>query len=781
MDFYRILAIDKQDARTKTDYVEISPDFQVCRSHDLMIRGKDFYAIWDEEQGLWSTDEYDVQRLIDEDLYRYADEIKSKVGHNNVKVRTLGNYQTQLWSKFKSYVKNLSDNYHQLDRTITFANTEVRKEDYVSKRLVYELSEGATPAYDELFGTLYDPEERRKLDWAIGSIVAGDSRFIQKFIVLYGPPGAGKGTVLTVIQQLFDGYIQAFDAKALTTNSNAFSTEVFRDNPLVGIQHDGDLSRIEDNTKLNSIVSHEEMTINEKHKSSYTSKIDAFLFIGSNSAVKISDAKSGLIRRLIDVRPTGTTIPERHYHVLMGRIKFELGAIAQRCLDIYRELGRDYYSGYRPVDMMFQTDVFYNYVDYYFDILSDPAGVSLEHAYTLYKQYCTDTLIEWRLPMFKFREQLKNYYRSYHDRYVINGITERGYYTEFIFDQFMSRIEEVQAPPLSLVLDKTESIIDTMLADYPAQYSKANGAPEKFWSDREKMIGGELRTPDPEMICSTKLSDLDTHREHYVQPPLNHIVIDFDLKGDDGLKSTEKNLEAASSWPATYAEFSKSGAGVHLHYIYEGDPTELSRVFGEGIEVKVFVGDSSLRRKLSFCNDIPVATISSGLPLKEKKVISAETIQSEKGLRALIAKNLRKEVHHATKPSIDFIKKILDDAYNDNIDYDVSDLKPNLIAFANNSTNQALYCLKLVKQMRLKGKTAELGEVQTEETVRREPDELHVFDTEVYPNLFIVNWKPYKKGGRESIVRMVNPTPAEIEQLTKLNLVGFNNRRSTLR
>lgn len=777
MDFYRIIAVEKQDSRTKKDYIEIFPDFQVCRSKDLMIRGKDFYAIWDEEAGLWSKDEYDVQRIIDGELEKYAKEVEAKVGHDNIKIRRLGNYQTQLWSKFKSYVKNLSDNYHQLDRTITFANTEVEKSDYVSRRLLYELSEGDKSAFDELFGTLYDEEERRKLEWAIGAIIAGDARDIQKFIVLYGPPGAGKGTVVTVIQQLFDGYVQAFDAKALTSNSNAFSTEVFRDNPLVGIQHDGDLSRIEDNTKLNSIVSHEEMTINEKHKSSYTARIDAFLFVGSNKAVKITDAKSGLIRRLIDVRPTGTTIPERHYHVLMGRIKFELGAIAQHCLDTYREMGREYYSGYRPVDMMFQTDVFYNFVDYYFDILSDPAGVSLEHAYILYKKYCTDALIEWKLPMYRFREQLKNYYRAFHDRFEINGNVERGYYTDFIFDQFESQVKAKEAKPLSLVLDKTESLLDHILEDAPAQYAKANGAPEKFWSDNEKMIGGVLRAPEPEMICSTTLKDLDTSRVHYVKPGLNHIVIDFDLKGDDGLKSTEKNLEAASKWPATYAEFSKSGSGIHLHYFYDGDATELSRIHSDGIEIKVFVGDSSLRRKLSFCNDIPIATISSGLPLREKKVISDETIKSEKGLRAMIARNLRKEIHAGTKPSMDFIKKILDDAYEEGLDYDVSDLKPTLISFAGSSTNQAAYCLRLVKTLKLQGKKAEEGILNETTEEEKSVNDLHIFDLEVFPNLFTIGWKTYGKGGKESIVRMINPTPAEVEQFTRLNLVGFNNRR----
>jgi primase-polymerase (primpol)-like protein len=50
--------------------------------------------------------------------------------------------------------------------------------------------------------------------------------------------------------------------------------------------------------------------------------------------------------------------------------------------------------------------------------------------------------------------------------------------------------------------------------------------------------------------------------------PENHIVIDFDIQDREGNKSFEQNLEEASKWPPTYAELSKSGAGIHLHYIY---------------------------------------------------------------------------------------------------------------------------------------------------------------------------------------------------------------------
>mgnify|MGYP001481326398 CR=1 FL=1 len=42
-----------------------------------MIRGGDFYAIWIEERGLWSTDEQDALQLIDKELDTFAKETKT--------------------------------------------------------------------------------------------------------------------------------------------------------------------------------------------------------------------------------------------------------------------------------------------------------------------------------------------------------------------------------------------------------------------------------------------------------------------------------------------------------------------------------------------------------------------------------------------------------------------------------------------------------------------------------------------------------------------------------
>ena len=74
-------------------------------------------------------------------------------------------------------------------------------------------------------------------------------------MVLYGNPGTGKSTFLNILQQLFAGYWAIVDVDALVNKSNQFGTAAFKNNPLVCIQHDADLSRIEKNDILNSIVS----------------------------------------------------------------------------------------------------------------------------------------------------------------------------------------------------------------------------------------------------------------------------------------------------------------------------------------------------------------------------------------------------------------------------------------------------------------------------------------------------------------------------------------------
>lgn len=740
---------------TKRGVIEIYPKFIIKKSSDLMIRGGDFYAIWLEERGLWSTDEQDALQLIDYELDKYAQENRHSFDAT-VKVLHMWDAESGMIDRWHKYTqKQMRDSFHMLDEKLIFSNTETNKKDYASKRLNYPLEKGTITAYDKLMSTLYTEDERQKIEWAIGSIVSGESKKLQKFMVLYGAAGTGKSTILNIIQQLFDGYYSVFDAKALGSSSNSFALEAFKSNPLVAIQHDGDLSKIEDNTRLNSLVSHELMTVNEKFKSTYANRFKCFLFMGTNKPVKITDGKSGLIRRLIDVSPSGNKLSQKEYKTVVKQVEFELGAIAYHCQEVYLS-DPSMYDDYIPITMLGASNDFYNFIiDSYYTFKKED-GTTLKASWEMYKTYCEEAKVPYPFSQRPFKEELKNYFRDYKERFTLkDGTRVRSYYSGFRTEKFEDNIvsdkKDLSKPQL-ISFDCTDSVFDSECSDCPAQYATVKETPSQKW---EKV--------------HTKLSDIDTSKVHYVKVPENHIVIDFDIPDDEGNKNYERNLEEASKWPRTYAELSKSGCGIHLHYIYTGDVNKLSRVYDDHIEVKVFTGKSSLRRKLSKCNNLPISTIASGLPLKgEEKMINFEGVKSEKGLRTLIKRNLNKEIHPGTKPSIDFIYKILEDAYSSELNYDVTDMRNAVLAFAANSSHQADYCIKLVNKMQFKSEEPSVG-------AKNDGAKLVFYDVEVFPNLFLVNWKIEGEG--KPVVRMINPTPPEIEELMRFRLVGFNCRR----
>lgn len=791
MDFYKIM--ERSTLRGRGDKKEIAsidiyPDFIVGRSKDLMIRGKSVYAVWDQEKGLWSQDEYDVQRMVDEDMYKYRDSLQSNTKTNDIPITVLSmkSNKSKMWKEFKQYVSTLADNYHQLDENLTFLNTNVKKEDYVSRRLNYALEKGDYSAWDTLVGTLYEEGEREKIEWAIGAVVSGDSKKIQKFCVFYGEAGTGKSTIINIIQKLFDGYYVTFDAKSLGSSSNQFATEAFRTNPLVAIQHDGDLSRIEDNTRINSIVSHEMMTIKEKFKPEYMSRANCFLFMGTNRPVKITDARSGIIRRLIDITPSGKKFSAREYDKLTSQIDFQLGAIAEHCLEVYKDLGKNYYRNYIPRDMIMKTDVFYNFVEANLEVFEEQEGMTLKQAYSMYKEYCDDALVEFKLPRHKFREELKTYFEHFDEVSRVDGRQVRSWYSGFRLEKMVNGELKKDEKKPTMELNETKSILDEILKDCPAQYATEDEAEKPLTSwDR----------------CDTKLSDLDTSKVHYILlrdkngKRICIVMIDFDLKNENGEKDAYLNLEAASKWPATYAEFSKGGKGVHLIYYYEGDIDKLSSVFKPDIEIKNFVGNSSMRRRVSYCNNLPIATLQEGaLPVKEEKMIDIHELKDQKHLINKIAKSLRKDDNvGGTKCEIDFIKKTLEDAYASGMSYDVSDMEHDILTFAMGSTNNKDYCIQQVNQMKFMSKDMEekaKEELQVSNGKKdfKEEDPIVFFDVEIYrptepgeldsdgeenPGLFLICWKI--EGENQPVHHMVNPKPHEVEELFGMKLVGFNN------
>ena len=736
LDFFTIERVEK-GSKSRSE-LDILPEFIVnLRTQDLMILGGDFKAVWDQEAGLWSTSEQTVIDIVDKAIKdEYQKVINSPLAdrYDKISPKYMRLSRTGVIDQFHKYVqKQMRDVYHPLDEKIVFSNTKVKKTDYISKRLSYAMEKGSIEAYDELIGTLYDPEERAKLEWSIGAIISGDAKEIQKFIVLYGDRGSGKSTFINIVEWLFEHHVSTFTAKELGNANNAFALESFKNSPLVAIQHDGDLSRIEDNTKLNSIVSHESLEVNAKYTKIYTTKFNAFLYMGSNRPVKITDAKSGILRRLIDVNPSGRKLPYKKYHQLRSQIKFELGAIAYHCLQVYRSMGDDYYEDYIPLSMMAATNDFYDFVEYNYDDFVKKEFITLSDAWQRYKEYCEFAHVyqtSWRL----FRTELMNYFRRFEERAIIDGKRVRNVYYDFRTDRFEQpelKKKEQKGEETWLEFNWETSDFDEAFGDWLAQYTKDDGSPEKGWA-----------------YVKTRLRDIDPHKLHWTKPGIDGFVcVDFDLRNEKGEKDLALNIEAASKWPKTYAELSKSGGGIHLYYIYDGDISKVSAVFDEHIEIKTFTGNASLRRMLTKCNDIPITTIKSGLPLKgEKKTVNWEGIKNEKMLRTMILKNLHKEYFNDTSSSINYIRDLLDQAYESGIGYDVSDMQQAVLIFAMNSTNQSARCVKVVGEMKFKSEEPNLPVIEDTSS----PDKkLVFFDIEMgrpdestnNPGIFLIKWK----------------------------------------
>lgn len=792
----------------------LTPDFKInTRTKDIMILAGYFYAIWDFENECWTKNRDRAYELIDicMDDYVKREEENSPGRFNGVKLMYAEIDSSGVAERFNNFFRKKNDHYKPLDTKVVFKSDTPARELYSSHRLNYDPIAGPTPAYDKIISTLYSDEERQKIEWLIGAALCGDNDKVQKFGVFYGDPGTGKGTIMDIIALLFDGYSSAFEADALGRKSDAFALEPFKNHPVVAMQTDGNLSRIEDNTRLNTLIAHEKMTVNEKFKGRYDTRFHTILFIASNDPVKITNAKSGLLRRLIDIEPTGNTLPAREYRELKNQIPFELSGIAYRCMELYSN-NKDLYDGYRPMPMMARTNEFYDFVLEYYDQFSGEEYILLSTAWTWYRKYIEDANAYSKLSRTNFTTELSSYFKSGpQDEWYIDEEGHRKHlssvYRGFKEDKFKnvkgaaSVVVTKKGPPVVPIVKTQTDIYDEIpewlrLTDVNDNSEFITENPFDLYFAESKAsyaVGVKDKTgniPDPNNTkpkvpwdkCKTKLKSLDTTLEHYVhcqEEEPNLIFLDFDdVDPETGKKSLQRNLRLAKKFPKTYTETSRSGNGLHLYYIYDGDPGELSSLYDTHVEIKRLTGDSSLRRRLYLCNNLPIAHINSGLPLKEvkKKVLDEHLINDEKHLRNKIKKALRREVHANTRPSIDYIKMVLTEAYDSGMKYDVSDLRQSVMNFAAGSTNQAEYCMQVVLDLPFCSEEPSEN-VQTNGYLEKP---IAFFDCEVFPNLFIVCYKveggTIGEDGKKEVVRMVNPTANDISDLVqKYRLIGFNN------
>lgn len=409
--------------------------------------------------------------------------------------------------------------------------------------------------------------------------------------------------------------------------------------------------------------------------------------------------------------------------------------------------------------MMYETDITFNFIAANAETFEKEPYIVLQKAYTLYKEYCAESNIKGVMPKHKFREELKVYFKEFHSVYKDSSRRLLDVFVGFLKHRLSPTIEyeEIDVTEDYLMLNQagSKSILKTLYRDAPAVYANENGIATIDVTKSELTLG-----------------DIDETKTHFVVFPPEHITIDVDLKDENGKKDLSRALEAAKDFPPTYVEVSNSGEALHLHYIYMGDIKKLKGTFSKGIEIKKSSGHAALRRRLSLCNNHPITKLTGPLPTKERKLAEAKSIQSEKGLRELIERNLKKEIHAGTYPSIMFIQTILDEAYANGLRYDVSDLQQSVLNFAMKSTNHPRESMRCVAKMKWKSAHEDIEHSRSDAPVE-DTRPLLYFDMEVYPNFCCV---VYEAEDSDQAVHIVNPTAEDAEWLFSQKLTGFNNK-----
>lgn len=770
MDFLDV-SVKKFTSNNRTVDYEVSPDFIFGDAKDLVVKGSKFYAYWNGS--FWDTKQKNLFYDIDSLLWRKARELEDGRPGLRIDVKEIRKASAGKFRLFADFCKACEASEISFNQKVLFADHKMQRRDYATTQLTYSPQEGEAVAFKELIGTLYLPKELDKILWFMGALFTNNMYKIEKFMYLYGSKGSGKGTVLKIFRMLFQEYCGTIDLKLLTS-SDQFATGQIQEVPLL-IDEDTDISHIYNDTPLLKLTSHETISVNKKFKEPYDVKFIGLLITASNQRYKVRNVDSGITRRAIVVNPSGQKVSHTKYNQLMTQIKYELPYIANMAIQRFEELGFDYYDDYFDVDMAEQTDHIFDFMRT--NAIHMQHGITLKQISELYREYLED--MGWKTDGYKAtikREALRYFDTMLKDSHI-DGMRVNNYFKGFRWNVAFpegvvgtTEANDTVIPDDWLDFNYHNEVFNKLAAEYPAQLALRNGNPSEKWDN-----------------VVTTLSDIKTSKLHWVKVPLNHIIIDFDLKDEDGNKSLDLNVEAASKFPPTYAEVSKSGQGIHLHYIYDGNVNELNNLVDKHIEIKVYKGNASLRRIDKASNNLQPSHISSGLPLKERKDKEMyehvkEITYTEKTLRNFVKRQLgmiegKEPSHPNTKPTIDFIAHEIQKAFDMGLEYDLTDLKHDVFLRALRSTNNKEYCVAVFQKIPWSSIRDDEGATEnklTNFTKIYPKEELVFFDIEVYPNLFVVVWKKYHD---DEFTKWINPTPDQIEYLLSFPIVGFNNRR----
>ncbi|AWN05919.1 helicase [Streptomyces phage CricKo] len=154
----------------------------------------------------------------------------------------------------------------------------------------------AVGSWNELLGVLLEDEDRKKIEWAIGAIIAGGPT---KMLVITGPEKSGKSSILTLMERVIEMHREEDSLPVAVRRSGASDPDM-----------------------------------------------DRFMLIEDNRP-GLAERWFKIPERIIEVPTTGHTLTLNNFYLLAGFISSHMGAIATRCLATYRELGPNHYDTVR--------------------------------------------------------------------------------------------------------------------------------------------------------------------------------------------------------------------------------------------------------------------------------------------------------------------------------------------------------------------------------------------------------------------------------------------------
>ena len=123
------------------------------------------------------------------------------------------------------------------------------------------------------------------------------------------------------------------------------------------------------------------------------------------------------------------------------KLDFELGHIAYHCKEVF-EADPNYYDNYVPVDMMGESNDFFNFMEDSYIVFKRDNKTTLKEAWGLYKIYCEQAKVPYPFSMRTVKSELKAYFDHYDEDFQDPKTKEhiRNLYTGFRHKLFENHV-----------------------------------------------------------------------------------------------------------------------------------------------------------------------------------------------------------------------------------------------------------------------------------------------------------------------------------------------------